>query len=125
VAIVVAIVVAGATIVGAIVYVNERSQPRTVTMTSAQTAWEYTTNGWRCESDRGKPLNLELARAVRQDREGPQRREQPGQFLQGTPVTYIEPYDEPTDRALPQRPTPARAMAWRPSRRRPPLRGAI
>lgn len=31
-----------------------------MTTTSAQTAWEYTTNGWRCENDRGKPLNLEL-----------------------------------------------------------------
>jgi hypothetical protein len=86
IAIVVAIVV-----LVAIVYVRERSQAGTVTTTSAQTAWEYTTNGWRCENDRGKPVNLENLEELAKMEKDLSDAWNGHAFFKEHPVTCIEP----------------------------------
>jgi hypothetical protein len=90
IAIVVAIVV-----LVAIVYVRERSHAGTVTTTSAQTAWEYTTNGWRCKNDRGKPLNLEnLKELAKLEKDLSDAYNGPA-FFKKHPVTCVEPSPSP------------------------------
>jgi hypothetical protein len=91
IAIVVAILLAGAMIAGAIAYVRERSQAGAVTTTSAQTAWEYTTKGWRCENDRGKPLNLDLLEGLARAEKALSDANNQPVFFERHPVTCTEP----------------------------------
>ena len=58
-----AIVIAGAMIGGAVLYVTARDSPEVIKTRSAQEVWEYASAGWRCEvpTDEGlKPINLEV-----------------------------------------------------------------
>ena len=54
-----AIVVAGALVGGAIVFVDLQNQPDVIQTTSAQDAWEYANGGWTCESSEGKPMTVD------------------------------------------------------------------
>ena len=59
-----------------------------MTTTSAQTAWEYTTNGWRCENDRGKPLNLELLELFAKTKKALSDANNQANFFKEHPVTW-------------------------------------
>ena len=64
--VVVAILIAGAMIAGAIVYVARSNEPRTVEVMSAMDVVTYVDGGWSCEYE-GKPIGsdqIELYREI-------------------------------------------------------------
>ena len=57
------VVIAGALIAGAVLYVSAQDNPEVVETRSAQEAWEYASAGWRCKvpTEEGlRPINLEV-----------------------------------------------------------------
>lgn len=78
-------------VVVAIVHADERTEPTFVTTTSAQTAWELVTNGWRCENVRGKPLNLELLDLFAKTEKDLSDPYNQANFFEERPVTCIKP----------------------------------